>query len=113
MKKSKKLGLILLAMCVFCCSAFALPSSAFSKSYADQLRAKGFPESYISKLVALHDKYPQWEFVPLNTGLNFQSAVNAERSTHSKQLIEKTSSLSSAYYCSCSKCKKNGNYVIQ
>lgn len=113
MKKSKKLSLILLALCIFCCSAFALPYSAFSKSYADQLRAKGFPESYISKLVSLHNKYPQWEFVPLQTGLNFQSAVNAERSTHSKQLIEKTSSLSSAYYCSCSKCKKNGNYVIQ
>lgn len=109
----KKICSTFLALCIMLCSVLALPGSAFAKSYADQLRDKGFPESYISKLVALHEKYPKWSFEPLKTGLNFQSAVNAERSAHSKQLIEKSSSLSSAYYCSCSKCKKNGSYVIQ
>lgn len=109
----KKISSTILALCMLTCSVLALPGSAFAKSYADQLRDKGFPESYISKLVSLHEKYPKWEFEPLNTGLNFQSAVNAERSVHSKQLIEKSASLSSAYYCSCSSCRKNGNYVIQ
>lgn len=44
-----------------------LPTTAFAKSYADQLRDKGFPESYISKLVSLHNKYPKWDFQPLKT----------------------------------------------
>ena len=57
-----------------------LPTTAFAKSYADQLRDKGFPESYISKLVSLHNKYPKWDFQPLKTGLNFTAAVKAERS---------------------------------
>lgn len=82
-----------------------LPTTAFAKSYADQLRDKGFPESYISKLVSLHNKYPKWDFQPLKTGLNFTAAVKAERSPHSKQLIERQSSLSAAYYCSCASCK--------
>mgnify|MGYP006988157777 CR=1 FL=1 len=76
-----------------------LPTNAFSKSYADQLRDKGFPESYISKLVSLHNKYPNW-ISAAETGLNFTAAVKAERSPHSKQLIERQSSLSAAYYCS-------------
>lgn len=70
-----------------------LPTTAFAKSYADQLRDKGFPESYISKLVSLHNKYPKWDFQPLKTGLNFTAAVKAERSPHSKQLIERQSSV--------------------
>ena len=104
-KMSKKIGSTLLAFLLVIAAFATLPSNAFAKSYADQLRDKGFPESYISKLVALHDKYPKWDFQPLKTGLDFTSAVNAERSPHSKQLIERQSSLSSAYYCTCSSCK--------
>lgn len=81
--------------------------------YAAELRSKGFPESYIDSLVALQKKYPNWIFEPLKTNLDFQTAVNGERKNHAQQLIQKSSGTSTSMYCSCSKCKKNGNYVIQ
>ena len=101
----KKTISLFLAICLLMTTLTILPTTAFAKSYADQLRDKGFPESYISKLVSLHNKYPKWDFQPLKTGLNFTAAVKAERSPHSKQLIERQSSLSAAYYCSCASCK--------
>lgn len=102
---TKKICSTFLAICLIIATLSTLPTTAFAKSYADQLRNKGFPESYISKLVSLHNKYPKWDFQPLKTGLDFTAAVKAERSPHSKQLIERQSSLSAAYYCSCSACK--------
>ena len=98
---TKKTFSLFLAICLLMTTLTILPTTAFAKSYADQLRDKGFPESYISKLVSLHNKYPKWDFQPLKTGLNFTAAVKAERSPHSKQLIERQSSLSAAYYCNC------------
>lgn len=93
-------------------SAFALTAQA-ATSYETQLKKAGFTDSYIADLAALHKKYPNWKFVPFVTGLNWSTAVAGERSSHSKQLIQKQSGLSSSYYCNCSSCYKNGKYVIQ
>jgi len=87
--------------------------TAQAADYAATLRNKGFPESYIQPLVALHNKYPNWIFEPFKTGLNWSTAVSGERSQHSKQLIEKYSGNDSSLYCTCSSCYKNGQYVIQ
>lgn len=38
----------------------------------------GFPESYKASLRALHAKYPSWKFVPVKTGLDWNTVVNAE-----------------------------------
>lgn len=81
--------------------------------YAATLRSKGFPESYINDLVALHNAHPKWIFEPLKTNLDFQTAVNGERKAHKSQLIQKISSTKESMYCDCSSCKKNGSYVIQ
>lgn len=75
--------------------------------YMQKLVNKGFPKSYVEDLLALHRKYPQWEFEPFITNLDWQSAVNGERTPHKKQLIENT--VTSSYKCSCSYC----NGVIQ
>ena len=88
-------------------------TTAEAASYADQLIAKGFPESYVDDLVALHEKYPNWIFEPLITGYDWSYAVSQERSPHSDQLIEKNSSNSASMYCNCSRCYKSGAYVIQ
>ena len=72
---TKKTFSLFLAICLLMTTLAILPTNAFAKSYADQLRDKGFPESYISKLVSLHNKYPKWDFQPLKTGLNFTAAV--------------------------------------
>ncbi|MDE6471321.1 MAG: fibronectin type III domain-containing protein [Eubacterium sp.] len=91
----------------------AAPIEAQAADYATTLRNKGFPESYIPSLVALHDKYPNWIFEPLKTNMDFQYAVNKERSPHSNQVIEKLSYTDSSMFCSCSSCMKNGSYIIQ
>ena len=67
---------------------FASSTDVYAASYEQTLRDKGFPESYIPYLTALHNKYPNWVFEPLDTGLDWQTAVNGERSSHGKQLIQ-------------------------
>lgn len=83
------------------------------ESYEESLLRQGFPKSYVESLVELHKKYPQWEFVPMITGLDWQASINGERSPHKKQLIE--NNVQSSYKCSCSSCKgviqENPNWV--
>lgn len=110
--KKKALSIILSIITIIMCIAPA-SSAVSAATYREQLKSKGFPDSYLDSLVSLHTKYPNWNFEPFVTGLKWSDAVRGERSSHSKQLIQKQSSLSSAYYCSCSKCMKNGSYVAQ
>ncbi len=70
--------------------------------YTQILLDKGFPKSYVEDLLALYRKYPQWEFEPFITGLDWAEAVKGERTPHNKQLIEK--SVIAAYKCDCSAC---------
>lgn len=70
--------------------------------YRQYYRNMGFPESYVDKLAALKEKYPEWEFIPFNTGLTWSEAVTGERTPHKKQLIEK--SVASDMKCTCSDC---------
>ncbi|MFR5876254.1 MAG: fibronectin type III domain-containing protein [Eubacterium sp.] len=109
----KKILSLLLSIVMIVCSLSAFAISADAASFSAELKAKGFPDSYISSLVTLHEKYPNWNFEVFNTGLKWSDAVSGERSPHSKQLIQKSSSLGSAYYCNCSSCYKNGSYVPQ
>lgn len=39
----------------------------------------GFPESYKVSLRKLHEQYPNWMFVPLQTGLNWSTVIENER----------------------------------
>lgn len=73
------------------------------ETYEESLLRQGFPKSYVESLVKLHEKYPEWEFVPMITGLDWQKSVNGERSEHKKQLIE--NNVQSSFKCSCSSCK--------
>ena len=43
-----------------------------------QMRAVGFPESYISYLSYLHSRYPKWQFVPVHTGLTWAEVIENE-----------------------------------
>lgn len=62
---------------------------AAASSYAVQLRAAGFPESYISALSALHTAYPQWQFQAVNTGLDWNTVITRE-SANGINLVPKT-----------------------
>lgn len=77
------------------------------ETYEEKLLRQGFPKSYIEPLSELHKKHPEWEFVPMVTGLDWQDSIDGERSSHKKQLIENT--VQSSFKCSCSSC----NGVIQ
>lgn len=112
-KLSKKIFSLILSVLILSVGIVPTAMSSYAADYSKKLKEKGFPDSYISALCTLHEKYPEWDFEPFQTNLKWEDAVDGERSSHSKQLIQKKSSLSSAYYCSCSKCKKNGAYVIQ
>ena len=111
MKKSKKVLSFFLSIIMILCSLGPIGMTASAQTYRNSLKKKGFPDSYISYLVNLHKKYPNWTFEPFKTGLNWQTAINGERSSHSKQQIRKSSSRSTDYYCTCSKCYKNGRYT--
>ena len=43
--------------------------------YEAALAAAGFPASYCSALASLHQKYPNWQFVPVQTGLDWNTVV--------------------------------------
>jgi beta-N-acetylglucosaminidase/uncharacterized protein YraI len=45
---------------------------------ADNFSTEGFPESYKSYLTALHKKYPNWVFTPVNTGLDWSTVISNE-----------------------------------
>ena len=51
------------------------------------LLAAGFPESYCNSLLALHQKYPEWQFVPVQTGLDWNTVI-ANESVTGRNLIE-------------------------
>ena len=70
--------------------------------FEDSMLNAGFPKSYVEPLAKLHDKYPNWVFVPMLTGLDWQASINGERTPHSQQLIEKI--VDSWMKCSCSEC---------
>lgn len=64
-------------------------TEAAASSYTVQLRAAGFPESYIRALSALHTAYPQWQFQAVKTGLDWNTVVTKE-SANGINLVPKT-----------------------
>lgn len=47
--------------------------------FEQELDAQNFPESYKRILRSLHQKYPNWSFVAMHTGVDFTEAVNIEK----------------------------------
>lgn len=63
--------------------------TAEDEAYIQELKAAGFPESYCGSLLALHKKYPSWQFTAVLTGLDWADAVAAE-SAAGKNLVQST-----------------------
>lgn len=63
--------------------------TAEDEAYIQELKAEGFPESYCASLLALHKKYPSWQFTAVLTGLDWADAVAAE-SAAGKNLVQST-----------------------
>lgn len=67
----------------YVCSTYArviqdVVTNIDTTSCQTELRSKGFPQAYIDKLCVLKSKYPNWTFDPVNTGLDFKTAVEKE-----------------------------------
>ncbi len=67
---------------LLCMGLFTVPCTA---DYEEELSA--FPAAWQTALAQLHEAYPDWVFVAVETGLPFSEAVEAE--TGKKSLVEK------------------------
>lgn len=72
------------------CISVAAASGGDTSAYYTALKAKGFPDSYCSKLAVLQAQYPNWNFVPVNTGVDFNTAVS-EESVLGRNLVQSSS----------------------
>ena len=70
----KKIGLSFLTLFIL------VVVFSFSSVAADEFEKnlQKFPESYRPYLIELHEKYPDWVFEPFETGLDFNSTVDAQ-----------------------------------
>ena len=69
-------------------SVDAVPDLPTDASYEEQLRAKGFPESYIKSLAVLHEQYPNWVFNPVLIDLDWNTVI-AEEAVPGRNLVHK------------------------
>lgn len=65
-------------------------------SYTNELKNKGFPDSYIPYLLEIHARHPEWKFTAENVKKDFTSAVNGE-SGNGTSLIQE-SAFSQGYF---------------
>lgn len=91
MKKTKILCAVLTAgLLITGISAAPVQTCAATNDFASQMKAAGFPDSYISSLKELHDKYPEWKFNAVNTGLEWNTVIEKE-SKNGLNLVPKSS----------------------
>lgn len=55
-----------------------LPPAGLDPDFESYLESQGFPFSYRASLHALHEKYPDWEFIGVKLNASFNSAVAAQ-----------------------------------
>lgn len=69
-------------------------SSANSGDFEAELSAQGFPESYKTYLRKLHETYPNWKFVAVKTGLDWNTVIENEKNVQGsiKNTVQGTSS---------------------
>ena len=62
--------------------------------FETELSAQGFPESYKSYLRKLHETYPNWKFVAVKTGLDWNTVIENEKNVQGsiKNTVQGTAS---------------------
>lgn len=76
-KTNKYISRIILLFLTSVIILLSLPTSSFA-SYDFEASINSFPESYKPYLRKLHSEYPEWEFIPLETGLDWDKSVEAQ-----------------------------------
>lgn len=80
---------MVITMVLGLCAGFSIKDMKVQAADAFETSISGFPDSYKPYLRALHKTYPNWKFVPYNTGIKFSTAVNNEYK-NDRSLIEKS-----------------------
>lgn len=62
-------------------------SNGTKTSYTNELKNKGFPDSYITYLLEIHARHPKWKFTKESININFDNVVNNEAYT-GRNLLE-------------------------
>lgn len=91
-QKNKILNIVIslimaIVMVIGSCTVFETNNTVVYAADTFEKSISGFPDSYKTYLRTLHKKYPNWKFVPYNTGINFSTAVSEEYKDN-KSLIE-------------------------
>ena len=63
--------------------------AATDAAFSTEMKAAGFPDSYISGLTQLHKQYPQWKFEAVDTGLDWGTVITKE-SVNGVNLVPKS-----------------------
>ena len=79
---------MVMTMVLGLCVGFSINNMEVQGADAFETSISGFPDSYKPYLRALHKSYPNWKFVPYNTGITFKTAVKNEYE-NDRSLIEK------------------------
>ncbi len=75
--------------------------------YVAELKAKGFPDTYIPYLIGLHRRHPEWVFTAQNTGLNWADVL-AKENQSGVSVISYT--FPNYYFSYASDCYVNGHF---
>jgi len=94
-KQNIKRIIAVLLLCVLLLSNGLIFASASDEAtYKAELKNAGFPDAYLDKLWQMHQKHPNWKFVPYATGLDWDTAV-AKQNEGKKNLVY----ISTGAYC--------------
>ena len=74
-----------------------LSTGVLTDEIREELSNSGFPESYFEPLAILKTAHPNWSFVAINTGLNFNDAVIGEN-VIGRSVVEVSASNNYAYF---------------
>jgi len=94
MKNKRKRLLSIVLSCTILISGGGLFSdidvakAATNAAFSTEMKAAGFPDSYITGLTQLHKQYPQWKFEAVDTGLDWGTVITKE-SVNGVNLVRK------------------------
>lgn len=98
MKGFKRIMSLLLCLSVLL-SVFAIPQISSAETtdaaYRTELLNKGFPESYVDSLVAVHKEHPTWVFEPYFTNLTWAELFSEKAEMYPRRNLVNVNSISS------------------
>ena len=82
-RKRRRMKGVVVSLALLITSVAAVPcihtvADTKDTQFEAQMKAAGFPTSYLDSLSALHKKYPNWQFEAVSTGLKWDDVIKNE-----------------------------------